>query len=156
HVNALGEVTGPANGEVIFGSSAGTPFVGAAADGTGGLLVATADPAGALVQRLDATLAPRFGTGARIEALPVDRGVSLAAAGDGGAFVAWADGSSDAAAMRVQRLDASGTVATGWPAAGAIAATATHLPGTTQVVADGTGGACVAWVAQQAGTAEPN
>src|SRR5262249_186795 len=47
---------------------------------------------------------------------------------------------------RVQRLDASGLVATGWPATGAIAAEPTRSPGATHLVADGTGGACLAWL----------
>src|SRR5262249_3764612 len=144
--DALGHVTGPANGLVVFGGPGGSPFVGAVADAAGGLLVATTDADGAVVQRLGAQLAPRYGAGARIGASPVNRGFALAAAGDGGALVAWADGPVTAATMRLQRLDANGSVATGWPVAGAIAARPTRLPGATHVVADGTGGACVAWV----------
>ena len=155
HVDAAGHVAGPANSVVVFADPQGTPFVGAVADGAGGLLVATANAKGAVVQRLDVTLAPRFGAGVQIEASQVNGGFSVAATGDGGAFVAWSDGPADAAVMRVQRLDASGLVASGWPAAGAVAATPTRLPGSTHVAADGTGGACIAWFDQHETTGEP-
>jgi hypothetical protein len=155
HVDALGNVTGPANGVRVFDGFEGWSFVGAVADGVGGLLVSRPDLDGAVVQRLDASLEPRYGAGARIEATPVNGGFSLAAAGDGGAFVAWADGPVTAAAMRVQRLGANGLVATGWPTAGTIAARPTRSPGATQVVSDGTGGACLVWLDQHETSGEP-
>src|SRR5262245_30281030 len=149
HVDALGTVTGPANGVVVFSGLEGWAFIGAVADGVGGLLVSTTDAAGAVVQRLDATLSPGFGAGARIEPAQLVSGFALAATGDGGAFVAWADGPNAAAAARVQRLDAHGLVAPGWPAEGAVAARSTQSPRIAQVAADGTGGACVAWFDQR-------
>ena len=155
HVDATGHVTGPENGVVVFSDPGGTPFVGAVADGAGGLLVATASAQGAVVQRLDVTLAPRYGAGALVAASQVNGGFSLAATGGGGALVAWSDGPATAAAMRVQRLDGDGSVATGWPASGAIAAAPIRPPGTLHVVADGTGGACVAWLDPITGGAAP-
>ena len=154
HVDAEGHVTGPANGVVVFGGP-GPSFFGAVADGVGGLLVSSADEAGAVLQRLDVTLAPMFGDGGRVEVPQLFDGFSLAATGDGGAFVAWADGPPTAASVRVQRLDASGVVTPGWPVAGAVAAMPTRFPGTMHVIADATGGAYVAWIDQLAASSDP-
>ena len=150
HVDALGNVTGPANGVVVFSGLEGWAFAGAVADGAGGLLVSTTDAGGAVVQRLDATLSPGFGAGVRIEPAQLSSSFALGAAGDGGAFVTWADGPIAATAIRVLRLDAHGLVSPGWPAAGAVAAGPSQSPAISQVVADGTGGACVSWFDQQA------
>jgi hypothetical protein len=144
-VDAGGNVIGPPGGVVVFGGPGALIFGGAESDGMGGLLVMTPE-GGTTVQRLDATLTPRYGAGAVVAAPGVTGAFALAATGDGGAFVAWPEGAGASARVRVQRLDASGSVAPGWPAEGAIAARPTHDPSEVHVIADGTGGASVAWL----------
>lgn len=65
------------------------------------------------------------------------------------------EGTGAAARVRVQRLDANGHVVTGWPADGAIAAKPSLAPSEVRVIADGTGGASVAWVEQRGDPGSP-
>lgn len=151
HVDASGSVTGPVNGLVVFGGAGSQILSGAVSDGQGGLLVVEHLEFGATAQRFDADLQPKYGTGARVVAPAALGPFSIAATGDGGAFVAWLEGPGTPARVRVQRLDASGLVAPGWPAEGVTVASTPGLPRTVHVVADGRGGACVAWVDQHKG-----
>jgi hypothetical protein len=151
HVDALGIVNGPANGLVVFGGPGAQLLSGADRDGRDGLLVVAPDALGATVQRFDADLDPMYGSGVRLDAPEATGVFAIAATGDGGAFVAWPEGSGAAARLRVQRLDANGLVTPGWPAEGVIAALAPEQPISVHVLADGTGGACVAWRPAYAG-----
>jgi hypothetical protein len=145
HVDAFGNVTGPANGLLVFGGPGAQQLTGADSDGRGGLLVVAPDDLGATAQRFDADFVPMYGSGARLAAPGATGVFAIAATGDGGAFVAWPEVSGADARVRVQRLDASGLVTPGWPADGAIAASTPEAPISLHVLADGTGGACVAW-----------
>ncbi len=67
--------------------------------------------------------------------------------GAGGMFVAWAGtdyaGNSP---IRVQRLNADGSVASGWPADGVLACSAAGQRNAPQLVPDGAGGVLLVWI----------
>ncbi len=69
---------------------------------------------------------------------------SIAPDGLGGAYVAWVWDRSTAFPAYVQHITAAGTVAPGWPPHGVLVAPTNHQID-PQVVADGAGGAIVAW-----------
>jgi hypothetical protein len=71
----------------------------------------------------------------------------LAADGTGGVFVAWEDYRAGGANpdIFVQRITASGGVASGWPANGIGVCTQTNAQGRPTIVSDAAGGAIVAW-----------
>ncbi len=146
HVDAAGLVVGPANGVLVFGGPGARYLREAVADGVGGLLLMSPDALGATVQRLDGSLAPQWSAaGVHLTPPGAVGDFSLAATGDGGAFVAWTEGPNTSGTVRLLRLDVSGAPAAGWPAAGASVAAARIAPGMARVAADGQGGACVAW-----------
>jgi hypothetical protein len=146
HVDAAGVVVGPANGVLVFGGTGGRLLREAVADGVGGLLLLSPDALGATVQRLDGSLVPQWSaSGVHLAPPGIVGDFSLAATGDGGAFVAWTEGPNTLGTVRLLRLNASGAPAAGWPAAGASVAAERLAPGMARVAADGLGGACVAW-----------
>jgi hypothetical protein len=61
--------------------------------------------------------------------------------GSGGVFVSW----NDPPVLRIQRVRADGSLAPGWPAAGALITNVSGVYGPPYVVGDGSGGAIIAW-----------
>ncbi|MGH7729983.1 MAG: hypothetical protein ACRENJ_01895 [Candidatus Eiseniibacteriota bacterium] len=132
-----------------------------APDGAGGAIVAWAPfaPKDIYAQRIaaDGTRAAGWPAGGVVVCgdPAVQLSPTIAADGEGGAFIAWADGRNQPATgndIYVQRITAAGTVAPGWPAGGLRICAAAGDQGPTgnllegvRLVADGLGGAVVAW-----------
>jgi hypothetical protein len=76
----------------------------------------------------------------------------LAADGAGGAIVAWTDKRGTAEDIYAQRVLALGVVDPGWPANGVAVCAATGKQLYPRLVADGAGGALLAWQDSRAGT----
>jgi hypothetical protein len=72
--------------------------------------------------------------------------------GAGGAIVCWTDAplgfgsSTQVADLRLQRVDSSGGIATGWPSGGLLLTSGSFAYETAHLVADGSGGAIAAWM----------
>src|SRR5437773_1981969 len=71
---------------------------------------------------------------------------SVAPDGLGGVLIAWSDQRNDAGDVYVQRINANGTFPAGWSQYGIAAGAAAGLQQSPVVVADGAGGALLAWV----------
>jgi hypothetical protein len=84
------------------------------------------------------------------------QGAALAAAPAGGLFVAWEDARAhpDTTDLYVQRLNADGTVASGWPAAGAPCSMAPGSQSVPQIAGDGSGGVFAVWEDGRSGTTQ--
>jgi hypothetical protein len=139
------------------------PFV-VAADGSGGVLVAWGDNRGA-GGYADIYAQHMLATGIVDPAWPtVGRGVCTAASdqsfpamiadGAGGAVIAWVDGRGCSDDIYAHHLLASGLVDSDWPAAGRALCTAPSYQRYPTMVADGTGGAMVAWQDERDGNAD--
>ncbi|HEY2954034.1 MAG TPA: hypothetical protein VGK89_02150 [Candidatus Eisenbacteria bacterium] len=124
-------------------------------DGQGGVLVAWIDYRTALSTGIDIyalriTAAGEIAPGWPLNGAPVSRAPGdqdlpvIAPDGAGGAFVAWGD-YRPARDLYAQHLTASGTVAEGWPADGLPVCTADGGQASAAVIADGAGGALIAW-----------
>lgn len=92
----------------------------------------------------DGSLAPGWPVnGAAVSRTAGRQDVPTAAAdGVGGAFFTWDDSSYD---IYLQHLTATGEVASGWTANGIVISAHPALQEATQVIADGIGGALIAW-----------
>jgi hypothetical protein len=71
-----------------------------------------------------------------------------------GTFVVWTDARTDAGDIYGAYLNADGTLRAGWDSDGTPICTATGFQGNPVVVADGQGGAIVAWVDARSGDAD--
>lgn len=120
-----------------------------ASDGTGGAIVVWGDNRSGgfdlFAQRIDATGALRWGeSGVAIcSAATVQRNYAIIADGEGGATIAWQDSSSGSADIFAQRVDAGG--AAQWTPGGVAICTNTFEQHEPCLVADGLGGAIIAW-----------
>lgn len=138
-------------------------------DGAGGAIVVWADRRDPsrdqlFAQRLDAsgTVAQGWPSDGRlICAYPTAAGIlreaestrsyaSVVSDGEGGGYVAWSDARADAGDIYVQRLTPEG-IAGGWPAHGRPIATAPGFQSRPVLVADGAGGAILAWEDRRSG-----
>jgi len=134
------------NGLPIRQSVTGASLPVVVSDGAGGTIVAWVDSRDAVphnyVQRLTGTGA--VSSGWSTTGLPLFAGVAtatrLCACDDAahGAYIAW----SSAAGIVVQRVAGSGAIASGWPAPGVQLSNANSF---LSIIADGSGGAIVAW-----------
>jgi hypothetical protein len=126
----------------------------AVSDGFGGVVVAWLDCrygcSSIFAQRLDALGYPRWGVnGVRVGGPPADQeNVVIAADGKGGAIIAWIQSGPDLAGETsrnayAQRIDAAGYVA--WSPAGVVLCNARYSQEDPIIVADGAGGAIIAW-----------
>jgi hypothetical protein len=143
-----------AQGAEICVASGSNPYLfGAAPDGLGGTFFVWEDyrnnstaQGDIYIQRMkpDGTIASGWPVnGARATNSPyLDQEPTLAADGQGGAFVAWIENSS-VIAVAVQHLTGGGSVAPGWPPAGVLVCGATATD--PSLMADGNGGVIVAW-----------
>src|SRR5262249_31819362 len=82
----------------------------------------------------------RVSTGAGAQTLP-----ALATDGADGLLVTWCDLRSPTGDIYAQRIDAAGSVATGWPAGGLAVCADPGSQYEPAILADGVGGAYVAW-----------
>jgi hypothetical protein len=157
-VNASGVVSGwPAGGLIVF--TAAQPFSDAVNPriillSSGDALVAWDDPdlGKVVVQRVTSAGAvhaswPAGGlavsTGTDLQALP-----DLIADGTGGALVAWQEGSFfplPSFKIFVQRVTATGTISSGWPATGVPVSTGATAFIPSNLIGDGGNGALIAW-----------
>jgi hypothetical protein len=65
--------------------------------------------------------------------------------GSGGAIITWYDSRSGSADIYAQRIDANGTIHTGWTADGVAISTALNNQYTPTIISDGSGGAIITW-----------
>ena len=126
----------------------------AVGDGGGGAWICWQDyrdgSAALYVQHLAASGAPASGWTAGGARLRGGVGVeplapAIAADGAGGAIVTWQEMREGRSAVCVERLSATGGVASGWAAEGTVAASSPHSQGSPVIVSDGNGGALVVW-----------
>ena len=134
----------PPNGLGVCTDPAEQTQPAVAPDGAGGAYIAwddhrTSNP-GIYIQRVTAEgeIAPGWPADGRF--LVSGSNPSLAPAPDGDVYVAWAD-----SIIVLQRLTPEGGIATGWPSAGLVLADTYPWLELPFVVADGLGGAIVAW-----------
>lgn len=145
-----------ADGNLVAGAAGEQGRFVALADGAGGAFVTWQDArsgtAAVYAQHLDgagAPIAPWPAAG--VVAAPgaaAQTAPSLASDGSGGLFLVWHDARDfalDGADVYATRLDASGAVASGWPASGTAVCTAAAEQRDARVTADGAGGAFVTW-----------
>lgn len=149
----------PLNGRPVAPSASDQVELALARTSTAGLFVAWSEDRGLgsgtdlYVQRLDST-------GVAWAGWPADGAIACAAPGDqhesavaldiaGGVYAAWRDGRDSTLAgsdLYVQRLQADGTRAPGWPAAGFPLCQAQGDQHDLQLAPDGLGGAFAVWV----------
>ncbi len=127
-------------------------------DGAGGAIVAWPDARGGAanadihVQRVDAAGAPRWiADGVALCTAPGIQGpLAMVSDGAGGAIVAWQDARGGTGTdIYAQRVDATG--APRWTTDGVALCTAVGIQGPLAIVADGAGGAIVAWADARGG-----
>jgi hypothetical protein len=124
-----------------------------ASDGAGGAIVAwhdnrTGGTRDVYVQRVSSAGAPKWtADGVALTTAPGDQhDARIVADGGGGAIVAWKDGASDPPRVFAQRVNAAGVPQ--WTAGGvALDSSGTEGSIPSAIVADGAGGAIVAWTA---------
>ncbi|HEU4365511.1 MAG TPA: T9SS type A sorting domain-containing protein [Candidatus Krumholzibacteria bacterium] len=157
-VDAGGSTLWPANGAAVCTAANDQLHHAVACDGAGGAVIAWDDARGATVdiyaQRMDAVGS----------ALWTPHGVPLCAAasnqtrpsvvcdGASGAIVAWEDARAGNTDLYAQRVDAGGL--TQWNADGTALCTAAGEQVTPLAVADGSGGAVLAWKDSRSGNAD--
>lgn len=157
-VSASGALTG---GDMAFAAGGvAQSNAQAVADGAGGAYVAweETDAAGSYrtrLGRLDAAGHPlstwpsvgvTLSTAAGAQRFPV-----LARTADGGVSVAWYARGSSEGDIRIQQVDAAGSLHAGWPAEGVEVAPGPGEQYAPAIVADASGGAYVAWEDYRAG-----
>ena len=142
-----GPSTWVANGVPLRQSASGASLPSSAPDGVGGVLTAWVDsrtaPPNIFVQRTTSTGAIASGWpngGEQISSVSSDPvgGTIAAPDGNSGAFVAW----YQVGGIRIQHVTGSGAISAGWPAQGVSVTTTSASPA---MIADGAGGATVAW-----------
>jgi hypothetical protein len=151
-VNASGVAQWTANGVAVCSAANNQTLPHLKSDGAGGAIMAWTDGRNATLdifaQRVNAAgLVQWIGNGVALCTEPTggQYSVQLAADGAGGAVVVWQDDrngfDSD---IFAQRVNASGAVL--WDADGVAVCTATNFQSGPQIVADGSGGAIMAWI----------
>ena len=120
-------------------------------DGAGGVIVVWHDyrsgaSADLYAQRIDASGTPLWNADgvAVCTAINSQQGLGIAPDGQGGLIVAWEDWRGGTTPdIYAQRIDASGAML--WTAGGVVVCGAARVQNATLVVADGSGGAVIAW-----------
>lgn len=141
HITALGEVAaGWPNGGTVLAT---TPQLGSAlvaSDGAGGAIVTWSSGASCRLLRIvgDGTLPPGWSPGGVAVG-----GLLLAPDGAGGGFVVWK--SYPGTSIYLQRIASNGVSAPGWPVNGISIQGIAVGPYPPTIVADGAGGAYIAW-----------
>lgn len=144
----------PSDGAVVCVSPHAQRAPVAVSDGAGGAIVVWEENRVASATSLHAArVTPDGHAAAGWSATGVALGVStdaqvlaaIASDGAGGALVAWCQGQPGEGDIYIQRVTSAGLVASGWPAAGRAICTAPGEQYAPAVLADGAGGAFVAW-----------
>ncbi|MBI5170517.1 MAG: hypothetical protein HZA61_13600 [Candidatus Eisenbacteria bacterium] len=152
-VNGSGVAQWTANGVVVAAGHGYQFDPGIASDGAGGAIVSWTDSRSRLdqdrlAQRLDASGAPQWASGGvAVNEVGVQSNVVSAAVGGGATAIAWIEKRSGEYDIRARMLDANGAAL--WNGRGVCVAT--DLQNSPAIVADGAGGAIVAWTDQRAG-----
>jgi len=154
----------PNNGRALCTATGDQSNPAIVGDGGGGAIVVWEDRRGTTpdiyAQRVTAggALAPGWpANGSALTTAALDQlAPVIAADGHGGAFVAWEDYRAGGAntSIYVQHVTATGTIATGWPANGLGLCIQAGTQGHPTIVADGNGGAIVAWEDFRSGTGD--
>ncbi|HTO90019.1 MAG TPA: T9SS type A sorting domain-containing protein [Candidatus Sulfotelmatobacter sp.] len=155
-VAADGSAQWIANGLQACGSARSQVTPRAVADGAGGMLIAVQEwmigdfnSVDVVTQRIDDTGAPVAGwPGSGVGACSASGAQvnhRIASDGAGGAYVSWDDFRSGASRSFVQHVQPDGTIAPGWNANGNAAGSDPVEQSETDLIADGVGGALVAW-----------
>ena len=151
HVLATGVVdpAWPANGLAVVSNALDQSLPVATSDGSGGILIAWQDNFDIRAQRVlsTGTIAAGWPVGGRSLVSNNDEQTHprICTDGAGGAIVAWRDlrqGDFDVFAMRVE---AGGSLSQGWRNGGEILCDAAQGQLLSDIIADGSGGAVVAW-----------
>ncbi|MBI3539043.1 MAG: hypothetical protein HY076_02070 [Candidatus Eisenbacteria bacterium] len=145
----------PVDGRALCTASGDQNYPVMAPDGTGGAIAVWEDRRGTASDVYAMRVGPNgvLGSGwpadgralctaAQDQVAPV-----IASDGVGGAYIAWEDyraGGSNPD-IYVQRVNAGGAIAAGWPASGVDVCTLTSVQGHPSIVRDGAGGAIVVW-----------
>ena len=151
HVTSAGQVVAgwPATGLVVGNTAIIGSLARIAPDGAGGVFVCWYDDPNLRIQRVRADGTPYPGWAATGELITNVSGSyavpSVVGDGSGGAIVAWTDLGSNAGDVRAQRIDGSGSPASGWPGDGILLCSASGLQNVQQPIADGAGGAWIPW-----------
>ncbi len=147
-LDAAGVAQWATNGVMLGATTSSLPRL--ISDGAGGAIAAWAASEDIVAQRVDATGAPAWGaSGVAVCSAPGHQGdPALVSDGSGGAIVAWTDRRgglnwADFDDVYAQRISASG--ATQWTSGGVGVCTSTGWQGETSMIADGVGGAILAW-----------
>jgi hypothetical protein len=144
----------PASGAVVCASAGNQLNPMMVPDGEGGAVLAWVDLADydIFAQRVTAGGQPAAGWPANGVPVCTAPGIqtpdAMASDGAGGAIVAWTDGRAGNLEPRdiyAQRLTDAGAVAPGWPAQGLAVCSDPADQGQPAIVADGSGGAIIAW-----------
>lgn len=148
-----------ANGILVDGSSRGASVPALCPDGFGGMFALWSEPTGGgtvYAQRMNIDGAPQWMTGG-VNAGGTDSiaGITVVPDGMGGVLAAWNESSAGSEILRAQRLNAAGGAQ--WGATGvAISSSATDAMAIGDVVADGTGAACIVWQDPRNGSGDPD
>jgi hypothetical protein len=154
-LSAAGARMWPDTGVVVCAAPGHQLAPVAVTDGAGGALIAWEDirsgSADIYAQRLDAAGAPQWAKdGAAIcTALSQQFQQAIAADGKGGAIVAWSDARSGSFDIYAQRVNAGGAIQ--WGVDGVVVDGETNSQTDSRIVADGFGGAVLAWMDSRAG-----
>jgi hypothetical protein len=162
HVSSAGAIAGgwPAEGTRLLAGARHISGVSAVAEGVGQVRVfwrETPDSTGGrlMTARINASNAPDSSWSAQALALATGTGIAANPMtlqnGDGGLVAAWTETNGATEALRVVRLTNAGTVATGWPANGAVVISSGMGLSTPALLPDGTGGAIIAWEDRRSG-----
>ena len=143
----------PVSGVLLVSGSQHVASVSARDDANGRVVVVwshAADASGATLHVAHLDIGPVPGTewAANATALSAAGLLSdavVSSAADGGLFVAWAEMGGGQTVVRLVRLAEGGAVAAGWPQSGALVASTSASLTPPTVLADGDGGAIVAW-----------
>lgn len=157
-VDGLGAVRWGPDGIGVSGNYPSVLHPGICTDGAGGAVIAWLELDGiVLAERFDAAGARRWapsgaGDTVFVSAVGGTASLSLAADGNGGAYLSWSHGAVGAENIRAQYVDGLGTHM--WGAGGVAVCSAAGKQGHDVIRAIGSGGAILAWSDFRTGTAD--
>ena len=158
HVRANGTVdpAWPVNGCAVCTASDNQTYPMIVADGVGGAIVTWMDSRFGYYEsdiyaqhvRANGTVDPAWPYNGRAlcAAAGMQSSPTIVADGAGGAIATWQDRRDGIDRTYAQRIQASGTLATGWPADGRLLCTSATTQYYPMIVGDGSGGAIVTWM----------